>query len=212
MRRFRPPSTPLDLRETMALVTTLARRTIGDRISIVERIAEDLWLTAAEPSLMESALLNLAIKERDAMPDGGTLTIDCRNATAHDVPANPSLAPIGGLERLLVVEDNGLVREVSCAVLADLGYAVESVESADEALTRIAKGDRFDLIFSDVTMPGEHTGISLARELHSIDPQVKIILTSGYAGPNMVGGEIRRLGVEFLPKPFRNAELAALVR
>jgi DNA-binding NtrC family response regulator len=96
--------------------------------------------------------------------------------------------------------------------LAALGYAVGSVERADEALARIAQGDRFDLIVSDVTMPGEHTGISLARALRSVAPHVKIILTSGYADPRTTISEIRRLGVEFLPKPFRSAELAALVR
>ena len=74
----------LDLHETMASVTPLVRRTISERIAIVENIADDLWLALADPSQIENAVLNLAINARDAMSEGGTLTIDCRNVTVDE--------------------------------------------------------------------------------------------------------------------------------
>jgi len=54
---------------------------------IVETLVDDLWLAIADSSQIESAVLNLAINSRDAMPDGGTLTIDCRNATVDETYA-----------------------------------------------------------------------------------------------------------------------------
>ena len=75
---------PLDLRETIASITPLIRRTISEQIAIVESIADDLWFAMADPSQIGNAVLNLAINARDAMPEGGTLTIDCRNMTVDE--------------------------------------------------------------------------------------------------------------------------------
>lgn len=61
-------------------------------------------------------------------------------------------------------------------------------------------------------MPGTHTGLTLARELRTRDPKVKIILTSGYTSPTKFQGEIGQLGIELISKPFRKIELAALMR
>jgi CheY-like chemotaxis protein len=120
--------------------------------------------------------------------------------------------PSRGHERVLVVEDNERIRDVSCAMLTGLGYRVEAVESADEALARISAGERFDLVFSDVVMPGTHTGITLARELRVLDPNLKIVLTSGYTSPSKFQDNLEQLGIELISKPFRKAELAALIR
>jgi PAS domain S-box-containing protein len=117
-----------------------------------------------------------------------------------------------GNERVLVVEDDERIREVSYTMLTGLGYQVETAESADEALARIIGGERFALVFSDVVMPGTHTGITLARELRTIDPHLKIVLTSGYASPSNFPDNFEPLGIELISKPFRKAELAALIR
>jgi CheY-like chemotaxis protein len=128
-----------------------------------------------------------------------------------DLPAASDLRSRGN-ERVLVVEDSERIRDVSCAMLTGLGYRVEPVESADEALARISAGERFDLVFSDVVMPGTHTGITLARELRVLDPNLKIVLTSGYTSPIKFQDNLEQLGIELLSKPFRKAELAALIR
>ena len=117
-----------------------------------------------------------------------------------------------GNERVLVVEDDERVREVSYTMLTSLGYQVETAESADEALARITGGERFDLVFSDVVMPGRLTGITLAGELRTLDPRLKIILTSGYASPSNFPENFEYLGIELISKPFRKAELSALIR
>ena len=76
---------PLDPRavEVNPLVMSmedLLRRTLGERIALQMRLAEPLWLTRCDPNQLENAILNLAINSRDAMPDGGLLVIETRNA------------------------------------------------------------------------------------------------------------------------------------
>ena len=133
-------------------------------------------------------------------------------AKSGNGPQTADAPPSRGNERVLVVEDNERIRDVSCAMLTDLGYRVEAVESADVALARIGEGERFALVFSDVVMPGTHTGITLARELRTIDPHLKIVLTSGYTSPSKFQDNLDQLGIELISKPFRKAELAALIR
>jgi DNA-binding NtrC family response regulator len=60
-------------------------------------------------------------------------------------------------------------------------------------------------------MPGTHTGITLARELRVLDPNLKIVLTSGYTSPSKFQDNLEQLGIELISKPFRKAELAALI-
>jgi CheY-like chemotaxis protein len=147
---------------------------------------------------------------------GTTVRLYLPRSTEAEKPVagrtNGSDAPPSGNERVLVVEDNPHVREVSCAMLTSLGYRVEAVANADAALARVNGGDSFDIVFSDVVMPGAHTGLTLARELRTRDPKVKIILTSGYTSQTKFQDEIGQLGIELLSKPFRKIELAALMR
>src|SRR5690606_29213738 len=71
---------PVNANELVASMEDLLRRTMGERITIDLVLAGGLWLTLCDQNQLESALLNLAINARDAMPDGGRLTIETGNA------------------------------------------------------------------------------------------------------------------------------------
>ncbi|QDM24218.1 response regulator [Tardiphaga sp. vice154] len=92
----RQPLVPKSI-DANALVNSLEdllRRTIGERLDLVIVVAPDLWGTLCDPNQLESALLNLAINARDAMPDGGKLTIATANAPQETARAEaPVLAP-----------------------------------------------------------------------------------------------------------------------
>jgi CheY-like chemotaxis protein len=116
-----------------------------------------------------------------------------------------------GHETVLVVEDNDLVLELVVEMMKDLGYHVLTAIDAHSALWIIEHDNRIQLLFTDVMMPDHMTGIDLARAARRFRPELKVLLTSGYAGFD-AGGE--RGGTEFpvLPKPYRRAELARRVR
>jgi PAS domain S-box-containing protein len=82
----RQPLDPRPVRATplIASMEDLLRRTLGENISLSLALADDLWLTRCDPNQLESAILNLAINARDAMPEGGALTIETTNARLDD--------------------------------------------------------------------------------------------------------------------------------
>lgn len=104
--------------------------------------------------------------------------------------------------RVLCVEDNDQLADVTVTVLGQLGCTVEHATSAEEALERDMRN--FDLIFSDISMPGKIDGIDLARMVAARHPKVPVVLTSGY----MISPErLEHAGTLFLPKPYTVAEL-----
>ena len=98
---------PVQANPLVASMDDLLRRTLGEGIELVFRLEPSLWLTLCDPNQLESALLNLAINARDAMPDGGTLTIETSNEMlgAADVAGQQSLKP--GQYICLSVADTG---------------------------------------------------------------------------------------------------------
>lgn len=102
--------------------------------------------------------------------------------------------------RVLLVEDDELVRLSTEDALAMAGFRVTALGSADEALLLLASQD-FDLLVSDIVMPGRMDGIDLARVALVLRPGLRIILTSGHTDRQRALAELRS-DVRFLPKPY----------
>ncbi|MGY3621337.1 ATP-binding protein [Bradyrhizobium sp. USDA 10063] len=274
----------------------LIQQAVGGGCEVRLRPDEHLWLCHVDPSLLETALLNLALNGRDAMPDGGVLEIETRNVELEEgavaeclagsyvrlavtdsgygmppevrerifepffttkevgkgtglglsmvygfvrqsgghvtVESTPGAgttvalylpkadkapdAPVqerkaravpGGSERILVVDDNEDLLEVTAAMLSSFGYEVVCARNGLEALTMLRGGEQFALLFSDIVMPSGMNGIELAREARRLCTDIKILLTSGYAGDALE----RHHAVDEFPiieKPFHVADLA----
>lgn len=116
-----------------------------------------------------------------------------------------------GSGRILVVEDDEIVREHVVSQLRGFGYEVEAAGSAGVALSLLEKGGRFDLLFTDVVMPGGMNGRQLADEALRRVPSLKVLFTSGYSEDVIVHEGRLDPGVELLSKPYRRHELAEKV-
>jgi PAS domain S-box-containing protein len=106
-RRQRLETQSINLNEFVLSLTELLRRTIGTPIDLSTALAPDLWSTVVDPGQVESAVVNLVINARDAMPNGGRLVIETFNATldAGDIAAIPGMA--AGDYVVLSVADTG---------------------------------------------------------------------------------------------------------
>jgi PAS domain S-box-containing protein len=304
-RRRKLDPVVLDLNEHVLTMAELLRRTLGEAIVFGTLLAPGLWHVRADPSEIESAMLNLAINARDAMPDGGKLVIETRNVTLddsdvaievgvqrgdyvrlsvsdtgvgmnrevlarvfepffttkepgkgtglglsviygfvkqsgghvtaysevgkgttinlylprvaapsehHDVSRKmaPVVAQVGAT--VLLVEDNAEVRAVTARRLRNLGYSVVEASSAAQAIEALQAGQRIDLVFSDVVMPGGMSGFDLAQWMRTGAPAVPIVLTSGFAEDVARAGEASSLDLEILRKPYSGTELARALR
>jgi nitrogen-specific signal transduction histidine kinase len=129
------------------------------------------------------------------------------------VPEAVSAAEIeGGHETILVVEDDRLVREYVLAQLHSLGYVTLDAGNAAEALTIIAAGHSFDLLFTDVIMPGAMNGRQLADTIQQQRPELKVLYTSGYTENAIIHHGRLDSGVLLLAKPYRKSDLARMIR
>jgi CheY-like chemotaxis protein len=137
-----------------------------------------------------------------------------RAVESADLTAKPSAsAPIpGGNETILVVEDDILVRNYVTAQLHNLGYSTLVAGNAAEALVLIDGGAEFDLLFTDVIMPGAMNGRDLAEAALERRPDLKVLFTSGYTEDAIVHHGRLDPGVLLLEKPYRKSELARMVR
>jgi PAS domain S-box-containing protein len=119
---------------------------------------------------------------------------------------------LGGIETVLVVEDDAAVRRLARQVLENHGYRVLEVDSARRALELCdEEGASVDLVLSDVVMPGL-SGRQLVEMLENQHPHIKVVLTSGYVPDDGGGDQDEPANTAFLPKPFTAAELLRKVR
>jgi len=116
---------------------------------------------------------------------------------------------VRGSERVLVVEDDPAVLAMAVETLEGLGYQVTTADTAAAALKRLRGRKTFDLLFSDVVMPGGVNGVQLAHLALQERPELKVLLTSGY-----VGDEAASWANEFpmIDKPYLGPALAAKIR
>ena len=147
---------------------------------------------------------------------GGAATIQSRPGTGtavtlylprtRKVPAETGL--VAGAEplpakrlRVLVVEDDPAVSSMTVALLEQLGHTAVAVGQATEALETLTREQRFDLVFSDVVMPGEMDGIQLAHEIRRRHPAMPVLLVTGYS-VKLENGAAAPHGVDILRKPY----------
>jgi CheY-like chemotaxis protein len=135
-------------------------------------------------------------------------------ATGALPAAEPVLAPAveGGHETILVVEDDTLVRNYVLTQLHSLGYVTLDAANATEALALARTGHPFDLLFTDVIMPGVMNGRQLVDEARKRRPSLKTLYTSGYTENAIVHHGRLDSGVLLLAKPYRKSELARMLR
>ncbi|MEQ9040024.1 MAG: PAS domain S-box protein [Silicimonas sp.] len=117
----------------------------------------------------------------------------------------------GGTETILVVEDDGSVREYVTAQIRALGYHVLEASAGIEAL-KILDKEAIDLLFTDVVMPGGMGGRELAEAARKLHPSLKILFTSGYTENSIVHNGRLDKGVKLLSKPYRREHLARKIR
>jgi PAS domain S-box-containing protein len=276
--------------ERIEVFRTMLASSIGGSARLVTDVRADLWPAKLDVSEFELALVNLALNARDAMPQGGVITISAENAhlSEEDTPARlrgdfvaisvgdtgcgiaPDILPrvfdpffttkaadkgsglglsqvhgfahqsggtvtirselgrgtcitlflpraqeaieqagdhagdaqqAGG--RALLVEDNPDVAEVSRQMIEEVGYSVETVGSGNAALEAFGRGG-IGLVISDIVMAGSMDGVALARELRDRQPDLPVVLVTGYS--NSAAAAEAEFTV--LRKPYQLADLS----
>jgi PAS domain S-box-containing protein len=283
----------LDLNAIVAEIEPMLGRLIGEDVDLVTAPARGLGSVKADPAQIKQILFNLAVNARDAMPQGGKLTIETENVeldepytrlhadvqpgpyvmlavtdtgvgmdeetrsrifepffttkaaglgtglglatvygivkqsngtisvysepglgtafkvylprvpeSADTVPAEAPAGARAGSETILLVEDNEMVRALTCEILKRYGYTVVEAEHGADALA-IARRYHgpIHLLLTDVVMP-EMSGPELVGRLAPLRPQMKIIYMSGYTADAIDHQGMLDEGIEFLAKPI----------
>jgi CheY-like chemotaxis protein len=143
---------------------------------------------------------DLARKIRQ-MFENRQLIASAGQSSCNDVAADVFPEPVTRL-RILVVEDNEDAQKMVCELLMALGYRVQGVSDAEKALDALAE-NRFDVLFTDVSLPGM-SGVDLARKAINEAPALKVIFSSGYGA--VESGDLGFKSAS-LPKPYNLKKL-----
>jgi CheY-like chemotaxis protein len=148
------------------------------------------------------------IRAESKVGQGTTFTIYLPVCAENELPTStPSQNAASLRPKVLVVDDNPDVAEVTSALFEHLGYDPAYRDSAEAALQYLDNGGDADLIFSDIVMPGSIDGIGLANELRRRHPNVPIVLTTGYSDAvQSVPAEL-----QVIRKPFDSETLRQIV-
>jgi CheY-like chemotaxis protein len=138
------------------------------------------------------------------LPPGSGVSPDSQSDIEGDVE--------GGTETILVVEDDKLVRDYVLTQLHSLGYATLSAANAEAALAIVGSNAPFDLLFTDIIMPGSMNGRQLADAILKEHPDLKVLFTSGYTEDAIIHHGRLDFGVLLLAKPYRKSDLARMIR
>jgi PAS domain S-box-containing protein len=156
--------------------------------------------------------------------DGTELTVHSMLMPLHDAKkqligfsslmrdARTDVASLRASDTILVVDDDEYVREGVSHQLTSLGYKTITASNGPEALDVLAREPHVDLLFTDVVMPGGMNGREVAEEARLIQPDLKVLYTSGYfEGALLRNGKIEA-NAQLLIKPYRKYELAQKVQ
>jgi PAS domain S-box-containing protein len=184
---------------------SVLRRAVNASIEFQVKLEPQVRTTVIDSARFESAILNLVVNARDAMPGEGT-------AITIFLPAAPGQdgAHQDGSELVLIVEDEPDLMDVAAALYISMGYDVVTASSAQEALGLLASRE-VDILFTDVIMPGKN-GIELATYTRAHYPHVKVILASGYPLPALKLEDADLGDFVFVGKPYRLSDLARALR
>ena len=133
-------------------------------------------------------------------------------ALTNDTNASIEQLPMGNGERILVVEDDERVRDITVRRLQTLNYQIIEAESGEKALEILDREKDIQLVFTDLVMPGSVSGYDLANRIRSDYPNIRVLITSGYAADLLQAGELAEKALSLLRKPYRQADLARAIR
>jgi CheY-like chemotaxis protein len=117
-----------------------------------------------------------------------------------------------GTERILVVEDEPAVRAAVVQQLTSLGYTVAEAANGSAGLELLGSRQTYDLLLTDVVMPGPVNGKALAEKAIKLSPNLRVLFMSGYSGDAISTLGSLNPGTILLSKPFRKADLAQAIR
>jgi nitrogen-specific signal transduction histidine kinase/ActR/RegA family two-component response regulator len=141
----------------------------------------------------------LLVADRDVVDPEPSMPVENGNGSAGSV-------------RILVVEDEDMVRQFAMRVLRERGYEVFGAKTARDALAVFEEqSGAFHVVFSDVVLP-DINGLDLVRQLRPKQPRMRFLLTSGYMDEKSRWPEIQREGIRFIQKPYPSRELLSVLQ
>ncbi|MCH8083446.1 MAG: response regulator [Myxococcales bacterium] len=205
---------------------SIAVRDTGEGMSaqVLERVFEPFFTTK---EMGAGSGLGLSMVYGFVKQSGGHISIDSKEGSGtevrFDLPQTDLLpdpiddihinaAPTGQRESVLVVEDDPALRNVIVSFLEQQNYQVASAPESSEALAILDTSGPFDLLLSDIILPGELSGPELANEIANRQPSIKIVLMSGYASDALEGKASPPKYAKLLQKPFSMGTLAKEMR
>ena len=119
---------------------------------------------------------------------------------------------LGKAERVLIVDDDPMVREISAELMGSRNYDVAEAASGEEALDKLKSGEQFDLLFVDVVLSDRLSGFDLAREARTLIPDIKVLYTTGHGEQALTKSTDLDDAPHLIKKPYRQRELLTQVR